>query len=280
VKLLTALAVAALCLPLWAQAPFNVTISEQPTSVEVASLGASVYKVAIYSGEVCSSPGVTLSGSWGEVSQLAEAGGVNIVNPALVPAVTQAATSKTKTHKLIQYVGWIALSAVFIAATHSPPPWLVQAGTTVTAVADIVGTQLSVAEAQAAANTNAALSVLADPTSQFSVSNGACIAARILFGQQLNNFVPIKASLPTIAQSPALREERRDGPGSQIPGATTSTPTHPAMSALQPSMEVAGWRLPETIHVAADEPGTGWTTLVSDEAVSGHDTREVALAVR
>jgi hypothetical protein len=213
----------ALSLPLFAQTAYNVTISEQPTSVEVASLGAPVYKVAIYSGEVCSSPGVTLSGSWGEISQLAEAGGINIVNPALVPAVTQAATAKTKTHKLIQWVGWAALSTVFIAATRQPPPWLVQGAATMTGLADIVGTQLSATEAQAAANTNAALAVLVDPTSQFSISNGACAAARILFGQQLANFVPIRALLPVAVNAPTLRD--REGPSQQVPSSW-----HPAVS--------------------------------------------------
>lgn len=237
-----------LALPLFGQSPFNVTISAQPGQVFVANFGAPLVAVTVYSGEVCSSPGVTVSGSWGEIRQIAEGGGINIVDNVLVPATAQRAEGKTKLHKTVQVVGIVGLAALFVAVFHSPPPWIIQAGATLTGGAQVFGNYLSGQEAQVQATITAALGALADPTAIFSVSNGACVSSRLMLGQTVKGFVPIKASLPTVAQvtpaaSPALHEERRENaPGSQVPG---DSATHPAVSEAPapPDVKVAGWQV-------------------------------------
>ena len=100
-----------------------------------------------------------------------------------------------------------------------------------------------------------ALGALADPSAQFSVSNGACVASRLMLGQSIKNFVPIHAMLPPVT-APGLRDV---APNSQVPGASAAL-THPAIN-------------------------EGWTTLVPDEALSELDSdlyegAVVALAVK
>jgi hypothetical protein len=249
-----------LALPLAAQLPYNVTISAQPGQVFVANFGAPLVAVTVYSGEVCSSPGVTVSGSWGEIRQIAEGGGINIVDNILVPATAQRAENKTTMHKVIQAVGYAGLATAFVAIFHGAPTWLVELGSGVSGGASVLGSYLNASETQVQATVTAALGALADPTAIFSVSNGACVSSRLMLGQSVKGFVPIKASLPTLAQvtpaaSPALREERRESqPGSQVPGAITSVPTHPAVSEIAPpDVQVAGWSIAAPVSFEVDE---------------------------
>ena len=219
-------------IPLSAQ---QVTISQQPGQTVIATLGAQLTAVSIYSAEVCSLPGVTVSSSWGTVRQIAEANGINVIDPALSPATAQRAESKTKTHKAVQIAGVLGLATLFAAVFHAPPPWLIEGAAALTGGAQVLGTYLATGEAQRQATIQAALAALIDPSSIFSISNGACVNSRLMLGQTVNNFKPIVATMPAASVSPNLRREEVPAPNSAVPGAFS---THPAINDCQ---EVTGW---------------------------------------
>lgn len=208
-------------LPLVAQ---QVTISAQPGQVFIANFGAPLVAVTVYSGEICSSAGTSATGSWGQIRQIAEIGGINVVDNVLVPATAQRAESKTKVHKAVQIVGVVGLATLFAAAFRAPPMWLIQGAATLTGGAQVLGTYLGTQEAQVQSTITAALGALADPTAIFNVSNGACVSSRLLLGQTIKNYVPIKATLASATVgNPSMRP---NFPGTSIPntGATFITP--------------------------------------------------------
>jgi hypothetical protein len=235
-------------LPLFAQ---TVTVSQQPGAVFVATFGAPLAKTAVYSAEVCSLPGQTATGSWGQIRQIVEAGGINVVDNILVPAAAQRAQSKTTLHKVVIGIGEAGLATAIIAVFHTAPAWLIEVGAGISGVASVVGIPLTAAETQAQATITTALGALAQPTAQFSVSNGACTVSQLFLGGYIPNFVPIHATLPAALTTPDLRD---GGPSSRVPSAQT----HPA---VEPPVENAGWML-----------GDGWTDLKPDEAASERDT--------
>jgi hypothetical protein len=174
----------------------TVTISSQPGQVFVANFGAPLVAVSVYSAMVCSTPGITVSGAWGEIRQIAEGAGLNVVDNVLVPATAQRAQNKTPLHKTMIAIGIVGISTLFVAATHAPPPWLIEGAATLTGGAQVLSTYLSGSETQVQNTITAALGALADPTAQFSVSNGSCTASRLFLGQSVKNFAPIHVLLP------------------------------------------------------------------------------------
>jgi hypothetical protein len=186
----------ALCLPVYGQ---TVTISQQPGQVFVATFGASIAKVAVYSAEVC--PGASpYQGSWGLVRQIAEGGGINVVDNVLVAPTAQKAESKTKVHKAVIAIGAVGLSAAVIGVFHGAPVWLIGAGASLSGLAAVVDPVLTASEAQVQNTITAAMGSLADPTAQFLLTpGGACTASKIFLGQYVANFKPLKVAVnPTI----------------------------------------------------------------------------------
>lgn len=234
-------------LPLAAQ---QVTISQQPVRYLLPAVG----NIGVYSAEICSTPGVTVSGSWGQIRQIAEIGGINILDPVLVGPTAQVAEAKTRTHKVVSAAGVIGLAALFVAVFHQPPLWLIEGAATLTGGAQVAGNYFAQGEAKIQGSINAALAAVADPTAQFSVGNGACVSSRLFLGDYKAKFVPIRAELggqPTPANAPK----------SIIP----TDYTHPA---LAPPMEVAAW---ETT------PRDPFTPLDESDRASGEFVALVAM---
>jgi hypothetical protein len=228
----------------------TVTVSQQPGITFVAAFGAKL-PVSVYSAEVCSLPGSTAQGAWGEVRQIAEQAGLNVVDTVLVGPTAQLAQSKSALHKAVTIIGYAGLATATIAVFHGAPAWLIELGAGVSGVASVIGIPLTASETQAQATITTALGALAQPTAQFSVSNGACTVSQLFLGGYIPNFVPIHATLPAALTTPDLRD---GGPSSRVPSAQT----HPA---VEPPVENAGWML-----------GDGWTDLKPDEAASERDT--------
>lgn len=212
----------------------QVTISSQAGTSFVASFGSQLPAVALYSAEVCSSPGVSVASSWGNVRQIAEQNGINIIDPSLAPATAQRAQNKTTLHKILIGVGEAGLATAVIAVFHGAPVWLVEMGAGLSGVAQVVGIPLTASETQAQANANTVLANLADPSAQFSVSGGACTQSKLFLGNSIKGFRPIIAQLPIGPIS--VPATRREEPRSEVPGAFT----HPATN----DVEVASWELP------------------------------------
>lgn len=221
--------------PLFGQ---QVTISMQPGSTFVATFGAPLAKVAVYRGLVCSAPGASVSASWGSVEQIAEAGGISVVDNVLVGPSAQKAEGKTTLHRWVVGLSYVGLATVSIAVFKSPPAWLIETGAGIAGVGTIFDKQLTGSEAQVQQTIQAALSALMDPSAQFSVSNGACVTSKIFMGSYVPNFKPIVASLGSMVV-PA------SGPASTvpIPNILTITPTKsenmpPGSPVLTPNVEV------------------------------------------
>jgi hypothetical protein len=158
-----------------------------------------------------------------------EGGGVSVVDNVLAAPSAQKAENKTTLHKWVEGLGYAGLATVSIAVFKSPPAWIVETGAGVAGVATIFDKQLSADEAQVQATIQSALGSLADPTAQFSVSNGACTGSKLFLGAYVNNFVPIKATLPSVAQAVSPTT-----PNSAVPHATLTLP----FDETQPTGEV------------------------------------------
>lgn len=187
----------ALCGALGAQ---TVTISEQPGIVFVATFGSKL-PVAIYSAQICNLSGETAHGSWGEVRQIAEQAGVNVVDNVLIPPTAQRAEQKSNLHKAMEVLGYVGLATATIALFHGAPAWVIESGAGLTGTATLVKQALAPSEQSVQNAITTGLAALADPTAEFTVSNGACTTSKLLLGNAIKNFAPIHAALPRAVNS-------------------------------------------------------------------------------
>ena len=182
----------------------QVTISQQPGQVFIANFGASLIKVAVYRALVCPANGQPVTGSWGAVQQLAEGGGINVVDNVLVPATAQRAENKTTLHKWVEYGGYAGLAVASVALFKKAPPWVAQAASGVAGGAALLEQPLSASEKQVQQTITLALGELLDPTAPLSAAPGACAPTKIFVGNYLANFQPIKASLMPAPSAAAI----------------------------------------------------------------------------
>ena len=224
----------------------TVTISQQPGVVFVATFGARL-PVSVYSAEVCSLPGSTAAGSWGQVRQIAEQGGINIVDNVLVPPTAQRAQNKTTLHKLLIAGEIVGIAAAGIGGFAGAPAWLLKAGVILAGAAEVGQQPLQASEAQAQSTITAALAALANPTAQFNVANGACVSSALMLGAAVANFKPVVTTLPSyhliiLPSAPDTPTGPVNVPQSKVP---VQTMTHPAVD----DVEVAAWEVPVRDHV-------------------------------
>lgn len=237
-----------------------VTISEQPGVTFVAVTGAKL-AVAVYSAEVCSGIGLTASGSWGQVRQVAEAGGISVVDNVLVGPTAQLAHNKTTLHKWLIAAEIVGLSSAFAGVWQGASPWIVKAGLALTGAAQVGQQPLQASENQVQQTITTAFGAIANPSAQFNISNGACVTTALMLGGVVPKFKPIVETFggsPSVGPPPASTipqsiapfnghtdfENREPINGVLRVAADPPSHTHPAVNDAPRETAVISWEAP------------------------------------